>query len=429
MGFTEQMLDRLRIAGFDWQSGLPVPLFVVFIVGLAIFAYAKRTSTPRELQAFAIYLSLAAFLVFCAIVPLNPYWIALVAPFSILIIFANPRYLTLNSLLEVSIFTSLFLIYMLVGYSMYNSGIFRDLLFGQFIPPASPQRFYAPGDILRGLGLGGNNVVFLVGFMIACVIAVLIVNYPRASFIAGMPNVETIKRSVVWLRLGALAGFCALLFGMYLIPAPPTAYSSVSATPELTEADILVDDSVVEEEIEFDQTLTVSDLQIGLDAGAVTWIDSAVVSVSVLDSSGDPVFESSVAANSVGVGLASFRTRTHPGSGRDLHGAPDGIAVRGRAGLRAAQSRSGRVPDHGGRQVGGRRSGHGPQGDPGRIAPRMTIPPVQGRRLADRAFWVALVLSFAILAGWAVASPHMASPDEPAHAAKAAATRARAARC
>lgn len=52
----------------------------------------------------------------------------------------------------------------------------------------------------------------------------------------------------------------------------------------------------------------------------------------------------------------------------------------------------------------------------------MTIPPVQGRRLADRAFWVALVLSFAILAGWAVASPHMASPDEPAHAAKAAAT-------
>ena len=307
-GFTDQMLDRLRIAGFDWQSGLPVPLFVVFMVGLAIFAYAKRTSTPRELQAFAIYLSLAAFLVFCAIVPLNPYWIALVAPFSILIIFANPRYLTLNSLLEVSIFTSLFLIYMLVGYSMYNSGIFRDLLFGQFIAPASPQRFYAPGDILRVLGLGGNNVVFLVGFMIACVIAVLIVNYPRASFIAGMPNVETIKRSVVWLRLGALVGFCALLFGMYLIPAPPTAYSSVSATPELTEVDILVDDSVVEEEIEFDQTLTVSDVQIGLDAGAVTWIDSAVVSVSVLDSSGDSVFESSVAANSVGVGLASFRT-------------------------------------------------------------------------------------------------------------------------
>ena len=115
-GFTEQMLDRLRIAGFEWQSGLIVPLFVVFMVGLAIFAYAKRPSSQRELQAFSIYLSLAAFLVFCAIVPLNPYWIALVAPFSVLIIFANPRHLTLNSLLEVSISTSLFLIYLLVGY-------------------------------------------------------------------------------------------------------------------------------------------------------------------------------------------------------------------------------------------------------------------------------------------------------------------------
>ena len=46
----------------------------------------------------------------------------------------------------------------------------------------------------------------------------------------------------------------------------------------------------------------------------------------------------------------------------------------------------------------------------------------QGRRLTDRTFWIALLLSFVVLAGWALASPHMASPDEPAHAAKAAAT-------
>ena len=64
--------------------------------------------------------------------------------------------------------------------------------------------------------------------MIACVLAVLILNYPRASFVEGMPNAEQVKRSVVWIRLLAPVGFCALLFGMYLIPATPTAYSSVS---------------------------------------------------------------------------------------------------------------------------------------------------------------------------------------------------------
>jgi hypothetical protein len=305
-GFTEQMLDRLRVAGFEWQSGLNVPLFVVFMVGLAVFAYAKRTTTPRELQAFALYLSLAAFLVFCAIVPLNPYWIALVAPFAVLIIFANPRHLTLNSLLEVSVGTSLFLIYLLVGYGMYNSGVFKDLLFGSFIPPASQQRFYAPGDILRLLGLGGDNVLFLIGFMIACVIAVLVINYPRASFIAGMPNTEPIKRTVVWIRLAAPIGFCALLFGMYLIPAPPTAYSSVTATPTLTTVDILAPDAVVEEQVEFDDAITVTELQVGLDAGAVTWIDSAVVDVSIRDSSGATVFTGSTPANAVKVGLTPF---------------------------------------------------------------------------------------------------------------------------
>lgn len=42
--------------------------------------------------------------------------------------------------------------------------------------------------------------------------------------------------------------------------------------------------------------------------------------------------------------------------------------------------------------------------------------------VAKRTFWIALVLAFAVLGGWSFASPHMASPDEPAHAAKAAAT-------
>jgi hypothetical protein len=307
-GFTDLMLNRLVETGFRWQSTVPVPLFVVFMVGLAIFAYVKRTASNRELHAFAIYVSLAAFLVFCAIVPLNPYWIALVAPFSALIIFMNPRHLTLNSLLEVSISASLLIIYMLIGFQMYNASIFSDLLFGQFVSPASPQRFYSPSDILVGLGLSGNRVYFLVGFMIAGVIAVLIVNYPRRSFIADMPNREPIRRSVVWIRIGALAGFCALLFAMYLVPARSTVYSSVSSTPEISEVDLLAPGSAIEQEMRFDQRVRIERVQFGIDAGAVTWINSAVINATILDSSGVVVFEGSIPANGIGVGLATFPT-------------------------------------------------------------------------------------------------------------------------
>ncbi len=307
-GFTTLYLTRLQVAGFPWHSGLSIPLFVVFMVGLTIFAYAKRTTSKRELDAFALYIPLAAFLVFCALVPLNPYWIALVAPFSILIIFANPRYLTLNTLLEVSISASLFVIYMLVGFSIYNADIAKSLLFGRFVPPASPQRFSTPGELLNAVGLDQSNVTFLIGFMIACVLAVLIVNYPRAAWIAGMPNVEPIKRSVVWVRIAAPMVFCALLFAMYLLPGRPTVFSSVTSAPIPTEVNILNPGSTVRQDMTFDSDLKVNELQVGFDASGVSWINTSAVGLEVTDSSGASVFEKAVPANSIGVGLASFST-------------------------------------------------------------------------------------------------------------------------
>ncbi|KQO09817.1 hypothetical protein ASF06_06055 [Agreia sp. Leaf244] len=307
-GFNETMLARLRTAGFDWQANLSAPLFVIFLVGLVIFAYAKRTSSQRELQAFALYIAFAGFLVFCALVPLNTYWIALVAPFAVLIIFANPRHLTLNSLLEVSIGASLFVIYALVGYSIYNSYLFTDLLFGRLVPGADPQRFASPAEIFKALGVDDNITAFLVGFMIACVIAVLVINYPRASFVAGMPNIEPIKRTVVWVRLAAPAAFCALLFAVYLIPPPPTAYSSATDSPTLTDVNILAPGSAVEETLTFADTLDVEKLRVGLDATQVTWIDSAIVTVGIVDPTGATVFEGEIGANEVGAGPANFST-------------------------------------------------------------------------------------------------------------------------
>ena len=306
-GFTEEMIERLEASGFDWVLGLKVPIFIVFMVGLAIFAYVKRPSSEREVRAFAVYLPLSAFLTFCALVPLNPYWVALVAPFAVLIIFANPRHLTLNSLLEVSFGSSIFLIYMMVGYSMYNSLLFKYLLTGRLVPPAEQQRFADPGALLAQLGL--NDLVgYLIGFMVACVIAVLVLNYPSADFILRMPNTEPIKRGVVWLRLTALAAFCGLMFAMYLWPAAPVVYSAATSTPTLTTADLTAPGVVVEEVLEFDRTLTVDTVQVGLDAQAVTWINLSTLKVSILDSDGEVVFEDYAAANAVKVGLTPFET-------------------------------------------------------------------------------------------------------------------------
>lgn len=306
-GFTDGMLSRLRTAGFTWQSPYSVPLFVVFMVCLVIFSYAKRVSSTRELQAFAIYLPLAAFLVFCAIVPLNPYWAALVSPFIVLVIFLNPRHFTLNSVMEVGFGSALFLIYSMVGYSMYNAGIFSELLFGRLVPPASPQRFQTPQEILAALGIP-ELVPFLIGFMIACTIGLLVLNYPRAAIVTGVPNLERIPRTVVWVRLAAPVCFMLLMFGFYLIPAKPMVFTSTTATPTRGQVDVLSPGAVVEQDLTLESTAAIEEIQLGFDGSAITWIDSATVNLTVSDATDAVVFEGSAAANALGVGLTAFAT-------------------------------------------------------------------------------------------------------------------------
>ncbi len=305
-GFTTDMLDRLTISGFDWHSGVTVPAFVVLMVCLVAFAYLKRITSDRELIAFAIYIPLVAFLGFCVLVPLNPYWITLVAPFAVLIIFLNPRFLVFNTLVETAVGLVLLITYGLVGFSMYNAGIFDDLLLGQVVPPAASPRWSTLQELLTGVGLAGL-VPFIVGFLVACLIVTLVVNYPRRAFVLGMPNVERVPRTVVLVRLAAIAAFMGLLFAMYLVPARPVAYSSATGTPVPNPTDLLVAGNVVEQEIVFDDDLAVTQLEVGFDA-QVSWLNTAAVNVELLGPDGAAVSAGSAPVNTLGVGVTAFDT-------------------------------------------------------------------------------------------------------------------------
>ncbi len=305
-GFTDDMVDRLTISGFAWHSSITVPLFVVLMVCLVAFAYVKRITSERERIAFAIYLPLVAFLGFCVLVPLNPYWITLMAPFAVLVIFLNPRFLVFNTLLETVTGAVLLIAYGLVGFSMYNAGIFDDLLLGQLVPPAESPRWASLQALLNGAGLG-EYVPFVAGFLVASLIVTLAINYPRREFLLGMPNVERVPRTVVLVRLGAIAAFLGLLFAMYLVPARPVAYSSAGATPVVNPTDLLVEGNVVEQELEFEDTLEVSSLEVGFDA-QVSWLNIAAVTVELLGPDGQAVYTGSAPVNTLGVGVTAFDT-------------------------------------------------------------------------------------------------------------------------
>lgn len=308
-GFTDGMMDRLRATHIGWIGGeapvMAIPLFVVFIIGVAVFAYAARPSSERERNVLAVYLGMAVYLVFMALVPLNPYWLVLVAPFTVLIIFLNTRHLVLNSLLEIGFTSSIVLLYSRVGYSMYNHEIFERLLLPHITRGAANPRYAIPNDILIAAGLGGGNP-FIIGFMIACGLSLLILNYPRAGFGSATGNTERMPRSVVWARLVPLAAFTALLLATYFVPAVPVAYTTAGGQSVVGSTNILAPGASVTETLEPKRTIEASSIGIGFLASSVEWLDSSEVTVSVLDEAGTPLFSTVTPANGLGDGIFEF---------------------------------------------------------------------------------------------------------------------------
>ena len=311
-GFTDGMMDRLRATHIGWIGGdapvLTIPLFVVFIVGLGVFAYAVRPSSDRERNVLAVYLGMAVYLVFMALVPLNPYWLVLVAPFTVLIIFLNPRHLVLNSLLETGFASAIVLLYSRVGYSMYNHEIFNHLLLPHITGGAANPRYATPNDILIAAGMGGGNP-FIIGFMIACGLSLLILNYPGAGFGGAAGNTERMPRSIVWARLAPPAAFTALLLATYFIPAVPVVYTTAGGQAIVGSTNILAPGASITETLEPERTIEASSIGIGFLASSVEWLDSSEVTITILDEAGTPLLSTVTPANGLGDGIFEFPSK------------------------------------------------------------------------------------------------------------------------
>lgn len=312
-GFMSSMLQRLTAVGIPWM-GSTIPIFVVVMVGIVVFAYLRRPQGRKALAADAVYICMAIYLVFATIVPLNPYWAVMVSPFAVLIIFLNPRHVLLNSALETGMGTALFLLYAFTGYSMYNRSILDQLLLPHLVAPTAQPRYETPAHFLEAMGVTRQGA-FIVGFMIACALAILVVNFPRAAMVENLGQGERIPRSVAWVRLVMPAGFSALVLIPYFVPAVPVVYSASTDAPQAGSANILEDGASIAETITLPSTVEVSSLNIAFLAGEVQWLDSSVVSVEVTDASGARVFRTEAPANSLHDGLHEF-----PATGLVLRG-------------------------------------------------------------------------------------------------------------
>ncbi|ADO38800.1 EpsG family protein [Eubacterium callanderi] len=307
--FSGDMLARLEGTSINWQyDNYLIPFFVVVFVGICIFSYIRHCDSKYEIGKVAVYISLVVFYAFLAFVPFNPYWMVLVTPYSVLAIFLNPKYLKINILLDSVIGFILVWLSTLINYWVFSVGMMNNMLLSHIFMPNYQIRFYNLRELIQSLDLEKFSN-FLVAILIACIIAFIILNYPKRENIFQTNN-EKIERSMVWLRAFVPCVFISLHLFCYIFPQESILYNSISDHEVSSSVNLLTQGASVEEIFEFDTNVEINKFEIQFGEEIFPWIDSSLIRLEVYEKNNDRlIYIVETPANMMKNSIAVFKTK------------------------------------------------------------------------------------------------------------------------
>jgi len=284
-GFMDGMLSRLTATGFKWEyDQVVLPLFVIVILLTCLFAYVRKSEDGKDLARLSIYLAFIVWAAFVALVPLNPYWMILVAPFAILMPFLNSRHLSLNLILETAMGGALVWISACMSWWVFGTGTTQAMLPGVVHPVTYGQRYPALRDLIIRVA-GSDHLQIISAILVTSVIGMSVLMYPRRSDVSDTFNEEHVSRALVWLRGAVPALVAVAMLFIYLFPAQTPILDTRNGTLVNASADLLQQGTSVEQTLEIQQTITVTRVIIGFTAEGFDWINSSMVEVSIIDPS------------------------------------------------------------------------------------------------------------------------------------------------
>lgn len=308
--FAKEMLMRLQETGIEWNNtGFMIPFFFLVLFGVCIFAYAKKCETKEEENKFVIYLPLVIFYSFITFTVVNPYWMVLVLPYSVLIMFLTPRYLKLNLLLDAIVGLLFMLVSFIIIPHLFSNYNLSAMLLSKIVSPERySRRFNSVSDFLQQFHFE-RYVNIVLGLLVISVIAILIINYPRKDDIKKI-NHEKVERGVVWLRASVPSLLVMLMCMCYLLPAKSIVLDSLNKETVNSEINILETGSKVEQIFEFDENLKIDEIKIGIDTVDTSWIDTSSIIMEFIDlQNNKSLYNKRLAVNTIEDGLAEFKTK------------------------------------------------------------------------------------------------------------------------
>jgi hypothetical protein len=221
--------DPAMKSGQDYSSGLVISklfnnqlqlglqtiyIYIFAFLGLCIFCYVKNISNKDELNKFSIYIPFASLTLLFVFTPANPYWLILMTPYFPIMIFLNPRYLKINLILDTILSSSMIIVQSVIYFICYQIKTIEPMimprLFGEVYTLAKP----LSAKDLYVKYLPDYGISLLITMFTVCLIAMLILNFPRKE--TDLAEI-VIERSVIWSRLFVCAGVCYVPLLMYFV--------------------------------------------------------------------------------------------------------------------------------------------------------------------------------------------------------------------
>ncbi|MEG2652476.1 MAG: hypothetical protein RSA17_02790 [Ruthenibacterium sp.] len=201
---------------FTWltDTGLyPASVFLISMLAICIWCYAQQEETAPD-ERKAIFAAAAATLAFAVESPLHPYWIVIVTPFVMLLVFSNANRFKLNLLLEMTFSVSV-LVQQWVRFDWcFANRVVMPMVFGKLLGLA-PDEWTGIAHWVTILNDSGVPVLQIAAsLMLCCAGALLIFNVPAKQTLASGADIK-VERSVMRVRFAAFAGTALLSIVYY----------------------------------------------------------------------------------------------------------------------------------------------------------------------------------------------------------------------
>lgn len=186
-------------------------LFVMCYILICIFAYALKYDSNKCI--WSVYIPFLVFCGFFTLTEANVYWIVLMLPYMVLVIFSNASQLRLNMLLETIAGWAMLFIYMFkMPWVVGGESTFEYIFLKGNTVGSNMETYFRHVVDLTGL------LPYAYSAYIACMIGIILVNIPMfKKENEGIIENQSFDRWIIWSRIGLVLVWVLLLVYVLLM--------------------------------------------------------------------------------------------------------------------------------------------------------------------------------------------------------------------